>query len=75
MVGGGVRMRDGVRLMIDRLADQLGLAALVRAHRLGHAEMADLRVGEHLVDGVDRAAGHARLVQERRSSAREGCRR
>jgi len=30
---------------------------------LGHAEMLDLRVREHLVDRIDRAAGHARGIE------------
>src|SRR5690606_13836167 len=47
----------------DRLADQLGVAALVRVHGLREAQMAHLRIGEHLIDGIDRAARHARLVQ------------
>ncbi len=48
----------------DRLADQLDVAALVRMHGLGEPELAHLRVGEHLIDGVDRPARHPGLVQQ-----------
>ena len=46
-----------------RLADELDVAVLVVRHVLGDAEMLDLGVVEHLVDRIDRAAGHAGLVQ------------
>src|SRR4051812_2318197 len=44
----------------ERLADQRELALF---HRLRHADMLDLRVGEHLVDRIDRPARHPRLVE------------
>src|SRR6202140_3228690 len=47
----------------NALADQPHLALVLLGHALGDAEMLDLRVVEHLVDGVDRAARHAGLVQ------------
>src|SRR5215213_11658556 len=46
-----------------RLADELDVAVLVVRHVLGDAEVLDLGVVEHLVDRIDRAAGHAGLVQ------------
>src|SRR5712672_2514606 len=52
-LAGRARQREG-------LADQRELALL---HRLRHADMLDLRVGEHLVDRIDRSARHARLVE------------
>src|SRR6266404_6325728 len=48
---------------IDRLADDLDVAELGMMDRLGDAEMLDLRLGEGLVDAVDRPARHAGLVQ------------
>src|SRR5215213_8891292 len=45
------------------LADELDVAVLVVRHVLGNAEVLDLGVVEHLVDRIDRAAGHAGLVQ------------
>src|SRR2546423_15664349 len=49
---------------VDRLADHLDIAELWMPHALGNAEMLHLRLGECLVDGVDRPAGHARVVQQ-----------
>src|SRR5580658_5741720 len=46
----------------DALADEPHLALVLLGHALGDAEMLHLRVGEHLVDRVDRATGHAGLV-------------
>src|ERR1700734_837532 len=46
----------------DALADQAHLALVLLGHALRDAEMLHLRVGEHLVDRVDRATGHAGLV-------------
>ncbi|MGY4334582.1 hypothetical protein ACVWWG_008999 [Bradyrhizobium sp. LB7.2] len=45
------------------LADQADVAVFIVRHLLRDAEMLDLRVFEHLVDGVDRPAGHAGLVE------------
>src|SRR5262245_43526849 len=50
------RQREG-------LADQADVAVLVVRHVLRHAEMLDLGVLEHLVDRIDRAAGHAGGVE------------
>src|SRR6202046_2629135 len=46
----------------DALADEPHLALVLLGHALRDAEMLHLRVGEHLVDRVDRATGHAGLV-------------
>ena len=48
---------------MDRLADDLLRPELGVVDRPGDAEMLHLRVGEGLVDRVDRAARHADLVQ------------
>src|SRR5262245_34016022 len=58
--GGGRRAGGATRRarQLDRLADHARAA-----DRLGDAEMRDLRVGEHLVDRVDRSARHAGLVE------------
>src|SRR6202011_3416060 len=48
-----------------RLVDDRGVAERSMMHRRGHAEMLHLRVGEHFVHAIDRAAGHAGLVQLR----------
>src|SRR5206468_2163983 len=45
------------------LADQLNVPVLVIGHMLRDAEMFDLRILEHLVDGINRTAGHAGVVQ------------
>src|SRR5439155_15934592 len=45
------------------LADQLNVPVLVIGHVLRDAEMLDLRILEHLVDGIDRTTGHAGVVQ------------
>ena len=50
------RQREG-------LADQADVAVLVVRHVLRDAEMLDLGVLEHLVDRIDRAAGHAGGVE------------
>jgi hypothetical protein len=47
----------------DRLADQADVTVLGIRHVLRDAEMLDLSVLEHLVDGIDRAAGHADRVE------------
>src|SRR5260370_40225196 len=46
----------------DRLADQTDMTVLGVRHVLRHAEMLDLSVLDHLIDGIDRAAGHAGSV-------------
>src|SRR5262249_43855677 len=59
------RLADRARSARQRRRHALDadLAALGMAHRLGHAEMLDLRIVEHLLDVVDRAGGHAGLVE------------
>ena len=47
-----------------RLAQHLEAAELRVLDRRGGAEMAHLRIGEHLVDTIDRPAGHARAVED-----------
>src|SRR5438105_5356940 len=46
----------------ERLAEERDVAELLRAYRLSDADVLHLRIGEGLVDLVDRAAGNARLV-------------
>ena len=41
------------------------IAELRRLHRLRHFQVLHLRIGERLVDRIDRAARHAGVVQER----------
>src|SRR5262247_4023733 len=48
----------------DRMAEDGELAEHRRAHRLRHLQVLHLRIGERLVDLVDRTAGYAGLVQE-----------
>ena len=48
----------------ERLADHVERRLVLLLHALGDAEMLDLRIGEHLVDVVDRAARHAGLVHD-----------
>src|SRR5260221_8626096 len=43
----------------DWRGDDVALLPCGTVHRRGHAEEFHLRVGEHLVDPVDRAAGYA----------------
>src|SRR5579883_3421908 len=43
----------------EGLTDQADVAAFLIGHVLSHAEMLNLSIGEHLVDGVDRTAGNA----------------
>ena len=61
--GGRTARRDGVRDSFTGWRDQPHLALVLHGHALRHAEMLDLRVGEHLVDRIDRPARHAGLVQ------------
>src|SRR5216684_160080 len=70
LVGMLAELRRGPELLglrrvgeVDRLADHLDVAELGMLHRPGDAEIFHLRLGEGLVDGVDRPARHARLVQ------------
>src|SRR4051794_38136551 len=49
---------------VDRLADHLDVSELGMAHGLGNAEMLHLRLGEGLIDGIDRPAGYPRVVQQ-----------
>ena len=49
---------------VDRRGDQLGLPEPPVLHRGGEAEMLDLRVGEHLVDRVDRPARDAGALEQ-----------
>ena len=62
--GGGVRMREGVRLMMIGCPTSSTSPRSCERTRLSEPEVAHLRVGEHLIDGVDRAAGHPGLVQQ-----------
>src|SRR5665213_1946470 len=65
-VGGGVAHAGRFRRLhhVDRLADDLQFAEPLVIHRPRHFEVLDLRVGEGLVDRVERAARHADLVQQ-----------
>src|SRR5581483_11144591 len=54
-------LREGAH--VDRLADDVEAAELRMVDRAADAEVLNLRVGEDLVDRVDRAAGHAGLVE------------
>src|SRR5580704_11240102 len=49
---------------LHRLVDHLDITEPRMMHGRRHAEMAHLRVGEHLVHLVDRAARHAGLVED-----------
>ena len=66
MLAGLGRMHKCIGLRIaahvDRLADHFLRAVFRVIDGFGDAEVLHLRVGKHLVDGVDRAARHARFV-------------
>src|SRR5215213_5945614 len=49
---------------VDRLADDFDVTELGMPHRLCDVEVLHLRLGECLVDGIDRAARDARVVQQ-----------
>ena len=64
LLGGGAQL-VGLRVAahVDRLADHLLRAELRVSDRPGDPEMLDLRIGEGLVDRIDRPARHAGLVE------------
>src|SRR4051812_3911283 len=48
----------------DRLTDHLDVSERGMAHSFGDTEMLHLWLGEGLVNGIDRPAGDARVVQQ-----------
>src|SRR5260370_30334867 len=47
-----------------RLTDKVEAPERGMLDRLGDADMLDLRVGEDLIDGIDRSAGHAGAIED-----------
>src|SRR3954468_10039219 len=46
-----------------RLADQLHQRLILLLDTLRDAKMLDLRIGKHLINGINRSGGHARFVE------------
>ena len=62
--GAGFADGQALRPVRDGVAEDGEVAQRGRAHRLRHLQMPHLRIGEGLVDPIDRSARHAGVVQD-----------
>ena len=47
----------------DGLCQQIHLAEVLVDHRMAQTQVVDLRIREHLVDGIDRSAWYTRIIE------------
>src|SRR5688572_1193038 len=63
-IRGGVIHLPRQSFHVDRRCDETQFAALFALYGRRHPEMLDLRIGKHLIDVVDGAAGHTGLLEQ-----------